>query len=167
MSCGCPTRPSGTPDLDTSFGSIGVLRPAELDIFVQIGVSMTPGWTVLIRTPSPSDAHSIATALAKRRTPPLVAQYPAKPADPRRPAVEDVMMMEPPPARRIAGTAYFTERNTPSRLIAVCRRQSASDISIALHRMPIPALAIITLRCPKRRSVASITRGHSSSLLTS
>jgi hypothetical protein len=60
--------------LDISFGSIGALRPAELDIFVQIGVSMTPGWTVLIRIPSPSAAHSIATALANNRTPPLVAQ---------------------------------------------------------------------------------------------
>src|ERR1700740_1917609 len=41
------------------------------------------------------------------------------------------MMIEPPPARRMAGTAYFTDRNTPSRLIAVCRRQSANDISMA------------------------------------
>ena len=71
------------------------------------------------------------------------------------------MMIEPPPARRIAGTAYFTDRNTPSRLIAVCRRQSANDISMALHRMPIPALAITTLSCPKRRSVASISPGQS------
>jgi hypothetical protein len=29
-------------------------------IFVQIGVSITPGWTVLIRIPSPAAAHSIA-----------------------------------------------------------------------------------------------------------
>jgi hypothetical protein len=77
------------------------------------------------------------------------------------------MMMEPPPARRMAGTAYFTDRNTPSRLTAVCRRQSASDISIALHKMPIPALATITSKRPKRRSVASITPGQLSSRLTS
>ena len=31
--------------------SIGVLLPADDGIFVQIGVSITPGWTVLIRTP--------------------------------------------------------------------------------------------------------------------
>ena len=42
--------------------------------FVQIGVSITPGWTVLTRIPSCSAAHSIATALANRRTPPFVAQ---------------------------------------------------------------------------------------------
>src|SRR5258708_10561231 len=73
------------------------------------------------------------------------------------------MMMEPPPARRIAGTAYFTDRNTPSRLTAVCRRQSANDISTALHNIPIPALATITSKRPKRRSVASIIPGQVSS----
>jgi hypothetical protein len=57
-------------------------------------------------------------------------------------------MIEPPPARRIAGTAYLTDRNTPSRFTAVCRRQSANVISIALHKMPIPALATITSKPP-------------------
>jgi hypothetical protein len=66
-------------------------------------------------------ANGVASALANRRTPPFVAQYPANPADPRRPATEDIMMIEPPPARRIAGMAYFTDRNTPSRFTAVCR----------------------------------------------
>jgi len=67
--------------------------------------------------------------------------------------------MEPPAARCIAKTAYFTERNTPSGFTAVCRRQSTSDISTALHKMPIPALATITSRRPKRGSVASDYRG--------
>ena len=38
------------------------------------------------------------------------------------------MMIEPPPVWRISGRQCFTDRNTPSRLIAVCRRQSSSDI---------------------------------------
>jgi len=76
-------------------------------------------------------------------------------------------MMEPPPARRIAGTAYFTERNTPSRFTAVCRRKSANDISTALHMIPIPAFETITSKRPKRRSLASITAGQLSSRLTS
>src|SRR5437588_1086627 len=59
-----------------------------------------------------------------------------------------MMMIEPPPARRIAGTAYLTDRNTPSRFTAVCRRQSANVISTALHKMPIPALATITSKPP-------------------
>jgi hypothetical protein len=75
--------------------------------------------------------------------------------------------MEPPPARRIAGTAYFTDRNTPSRFTAVCRRQSANDISTPLHMIPIQAFATITSRRPQSRSVASITSGQLSSRLTS
>jgi hypothetical protein len=78
-----------------------------------------------------------------------------------------MMTIEPPPARRIAGTAYLTDKNTPSRLTAVCRRQSANDISIALHRISIPALATITSKRPKRCSMASITPGQLSSILTS
>ena len=38
-----------TPSLATSCGSIGVLRPVDAGTFVQIGVSMTPGCTVLTR----------------------------------------------------------------------------------------------------------------------
>jgi hypothetical protein len=60
--------------LAISFGSIGSLLPALAGIFVQIGVSITPGWTVLTRIPSSAAAHSIATAFANRRTPPFVAQ---------------------------------------------------------------------------------------------
>jgi len=92
---------------------------------------------------------------------------PDTPGEPPRPATDDIIMMEPPPARRIAGTAYLTDRNTPWRLTAVCRRQSASDISIAPHKIPMPALTTITSNRPKRRSVASITPGQLSSKLTS
>jgi hypothetical protein len=63
MSCGVPALPNGIPVWATSFGSIGTLRPAELAIFVQIGVSMSPGWTVLTRILSPAAAHAIVTAL--------------------------------------------------------------------------------------------------------
>ena len=42
MSCACPAHPSGTPALATSFGSIGTLRPADPDSFVEIGVLITP-----------------------------------------------------------------------------------------------------------------------------
>jgi hypothetical protein len=72
-------------------------------------------------------------------------------------------MMEPPPARRLGGTAYFTDRKTTSRLILVCRLLSANEISTALHRIPMPALATTTSKCPKRRSGASIIPGQLSS----
>jgi hypothetical protein len=38
------------------------------------------------------------------------------------------MMMEPPPVRRIAGTAYFTDRNTPSRFLRVLKRATISGV---------------------------------------
>ncbi len=78
------------------------------------------------------------------------------------------MTMEPPfPARRIAGIQYFTERNTPSTLIAICRRQSASDISIAGPMMPMPALATRISSRPNRFSAVSTTPGHAVSSVTS
>ena len=43
MPCVCPALRSGTPALAISFPSIGSLLPALAGIFVQIGVSMTPG----------------------------------------------------------------------------------------------------------------------------
>ena len=50
------------------------------------------------------------------------------------------MTTEPPPPLRIAGMQCFTDRNTPSRLIAVCRRQSASVISVIDGtEIPMPA----------------------------
>src|SRR5437763_11970479 len=134
MSCGLPTRPNGAPRRPYSSMSIGALRPPVAAprsgrILPQIGVSMMPGCTELTRIPSPREAHSIAIALANRRTPPLVAQYPANVAEPRKPAIDDVITIEPPPDFLINGRQYFTDRNTPSRLIAVWRRQSARLIS--------------------------------------
>ena len=59
------------------------------------------------------------------------------------------MMTEPPPVLRIAGRQCFTDRNTPSRLIAVCRRQSASDISVIDGtEMPMPAFETSTSSRP-------------------
>jgi hypothetical protein len=66
MSCACLALPSGTPVLAISFGSIGALFPADAGIFVQIGVSMTPGWTVLTLILSPAAVHSIATAFVNQ-----------------------------------------------------------------------------------------------------
>src|SRR3974390_2111806 len=107
MSCGFPGRPSGVVAAISLGSSFVFERPATPPpvIFVIIGVSITPGWIVLIRMLSFIAAHSLAAALANRRTATLVAQYPARPAVPRNPAPDDVMMIEPPP-RRMAGTAW-------------------------------------------------------------
>ena len=73
----------------------------------------------------------------------------ASPADPRSPATDDSMMMEPPlPARRIAGIQYLTERNTPSTLIAIWRRQSFNGMSMVVAMIAMPAFATMMSRRP-------------------
>jgi hypothetical protein len=59
------------------------------------------------------------------------------------------MITEPPPVLRIGGRQCFTDKNTPSRLIAVCRRQSESDISVIVGTaMPMPAFETSTSSRP-------------------
>src|SRR5215467_5633315 len=76
-------------------------------------------------------------------------------------------MIEPPPARRIAGMTCFTERKTPSRLIVCWRRQSARDICSRGTIKPMPALATITSMRPKLFSAAAMTCGQRASSVTS
>jgi hypothetical protein len=50
---------------------------------------------------------------------------------------------------RIAGRQCFTDKNTPSRLIAFCRRQSSKVISVIDGTdMPMPALETNTSSRP-------------------
>ena len=76
------------------------------------------------------------------------------------------MTTEPPPERRISGMPYFTVRNTPSTFTAICRRQSANDMSIAEPMMPMPALA--TRMCsPPKLFCRGDTSGQPDSSVTS
>src|SRR5215468_5802232 len=58
-----------------------------------------------------------------------IAMYAASPGLPRRPAVDEIFTMEPPPARRIAGMACLVPRNTPFALTAMMCSHSASLVS--------------------------------------
>src|SRR5580704_3266181 len=113
ISSAWPATPSGTDPAAIASGSSGALaRPGN---FVQIGVAMIPGCTEFTRIPSLACAHSSAIDFANSRTAPFDALYPARPAEPRNPAIDDNMTIEPPlPARRIAGMQYLHARNTPS-----------------------------------------------------
>ena len=99
------------------------IGPDEYAATMKIGVAMIPGWTEFTRIPSRSCAHSSAIDLANSRTAPLVAEYPANPADPRSPATDDSITSDPPdPDFRISGIEYFAVRNTPALTIeAACR----------------------------------------------
>ena len=90
-------------------------RSADAAIFVQIGVSMTPGWTVLTRIWSPlppTRSQSRSRTDARRHS-----RQNSRP-DPRTAGASDRGHDgdRAAPAGRIAGTAYLTDRNTPSRL---------------------------------------------------
>src|SRR3989442_7886363 len=76
-----------------------------------MSVSIGPGCTELQRMLSL--ACCIAVALVKSRTAPLVAVYAEEPYGfPTRPAVEEMLTMEPPPARRMAGMARSEEHTS-------------------------------------------------------
>jgi hypothetical protein len=96
--------------------------------------------------------------LSEQADPSLRAAIPGQTCRSAEAATEDMMMMEPPPTRRIAGTAYFTDRNTSSRFTAVCRRQSANDMSTVLHKIPMRALATITSKRDKAAVQAWVSR---------
>src|SRR5712691_5544168 len=77
-----------------------------------MSVAIGPGCTELQRMFSL--ACWMAVAFVNSRTAPLVAVYAAvSPGLPTSPAVEEMLMIEPPPARRSAGIAHFVPKKTP------------------------------------------------------
>ena len=64
-------------------------------------VSIGAGLTVLTRIPQ--GAHSNAAVRISPMTACLLVVYAERPTEPRMPAVEEVMMMLPPPRARSAG----------------------------------------------------------------
>ena len=83
----------------------------------------------------------IAAALVKSLTAPLVAEYAAELVEPpTMPATDEMLIIESPPARRMAGIAHFVPMKTPLTLIAMMSSQSSSDVSSILRRMVTPAL---------------------------
>src|SRR5262245_53426804 len=93
-----------------------------------MGVTIGPGWTELQRIRS--FAYWIAVALVSRRTAPFDAWYCALVVStPTRPSWDEMLMIEPPPAARIAGMAARVPRNTPVELTDIVRFQSSSVVS--------------------------------------
>jgi hypothetical protein len=65
------------------------------------------------------------------------------------PAIDEMFTIEPPPARRMAGMAYFVPRNTPLALTAITRSQSAAvRSSMGTRGMVIAALLIRMFSMP-------------------
>src|SRR5256886_17677364 len=112
-----------------------------------MSVAIGPGGTELQRILS--FACWMARDLVKSGTAPLVALYAAvSPGLPTSPAVDEMLMMEPPPACRMAGIAHLVPRNTPLTLTAMIRSQSASLVSSIFDRKRMPALLTSTSSLP-------------------
>ena len=106
-------------------------------------VSIRPGQTQLIRTPS--GPWSSARLRVSRTTPPLAAQYAARVCPPRVPAVDAMLTMQPEPAAIMAGRNVLHVRNVPLRLTSTSRSQSFSASSV--------------MRCSKN-TPATLTSSH-------
>src|SRR5215218_5070832 len=159
-SSGSAMRPRGeaAPTTTSSSG----LTP----ILPHIGVRTAPGCTELTRMASV--AHSSATALVNRRTPPLLAQYALERGDPVRPAAEDTLTIEPPsPCCLMARTPCLVPRKTPSRLTAISARQSASVVSVTARTYEMPALLTSTSSRPWVSNTVAMTRSQLDSSVTS
>src|SRR3989442_5684786 len=110
----------------------------------------------------------MAVALVNRRAAPLVAVYAGVPPGlPTRPAVDEMLMIDPPPACRIAGIAHFVPRKTPLTLTAMMRSQSSSDVSSIFDRKRMPALLTSTLSLPYACTAVATAARQSSSRVTS
>src|SRR6266850_1044658 len=72
----------------------------------------------------------MAVAFVSRRTAPLEAWYCGLLLSvPTRPSWDEMLMIDPPPARRMAGMAAFVPRNTPLALMSIVRVQSSTVVS--------------------------------------
>ncbi len=111
-------------------------------------------------------AHSSATALVKRRTPPLLARCPRE-RDGTKPATDEIFAIDPPPDFAISGIAVLQPRNMLSRLIDICRRQLSKLISSSGLEMQIAALLTSTCSESRSRAIAAMACAHASSRATS
>ncbi len=71
-------------------------------------MSIVPGQMASTRIPSP--AYSTASCRVKESTPPLLAAYAGTPFMDCSPCTLALLMIAPPPRRRISGMAYLAIR---------------------------------------------------------
>src|SRR5262249_31717707 len=83
----------------------------------------------------------MAVVLVRRRTAPLEAWYCGLELSvPTRPSWDEMLTMDPPRARRMAGMTARVPRKTPVALMAMVRSHSARVVSSMRLPPPIPAL---------------------------
>src|ERR671918_2456511 len=83
------------------------------------------------------------------------------------PKIDEVLTMDPPPARRIAGTMCFMPSHTPVWFTATIADHSSSVVSSTPLLVIVPALLKRTLIRPKRASASSTALAQSDEEVTS
>src|SRR5262245_15590009 len=127
---------------------------------------MGPGWTELARMRS--RAYCIAVVFVRRRTARFEAWYCGLLMSvPTRPSCDEMLMMEPPPARRMAGMAARVPRNTPLAFTSITWFHSLTVVSSMRLPPPTPALLTRMSSLPKRSIVRDTARSQSPSSVTS
>ena len=81
--------------------------------------------------------------------------------------MDDTLMIEPPPALRMAGSALRVPRKTPLVFTAMIRSHSSSVVSSMRSALAMPALLTNTSSRPKRPSAVCTASSQSASLVTS
>src|SRR5687767_2195064 len=84
-----------------------------------IGVSIPPGWTEFTRTPI--RPRSRAAVLERPRTAHLLDTYAAADGSPTMPALDEMLMIDPPPPRFMDGATDFIPIIVPTRLTSITR----------------------------------------------
>jgi hypothetical protein len=109
----------------------------------------------------------MAAVLVSPRTAHLLATYAPKRGRPCRPAVDEMLTIEPPPARTIDGVTVFMPRNTPCTLTRSTRSKSSSVVLSSAWKCRMPALLTSTVTGPNAASAASTAACHWASSVTS
>src|SRR5207302_931541 len=84
----------------------------------------------------PSGATSLDRDSEKPSTPNFAAAYAARPAGPTRPSMDDIWMMWPEARSRKCGSTALIIMIKPNRLVSICARNSASEVSSTGHTLP-------------------------------
>src|SRR6202022_576241 len=91
----------------------------------------------------------------RARPPHLEATYGCARGAPRRPSIEEMLMIEPPPADVIGSTTARIPKNVPVRLTSMTWRHLLRSKVPRRPNATVPALLTRTSSLPNRDSVAS------------